>query len=148
MPQAKDLALRSLAMDEHSAEAHHALAAGLFWYEWDWSGAERAFRRAIKLNPGLSAAHINLSSFLDQMGRPDEALAHAQRAIQLDPLDLNVHRLLVDHFTTIRQFDVAGDRGRKTLDLEPTYIPAYWTLVQAGSATTRIIRLSRRQTTS
>ena len=65
------------------------------------------------------------------MGRSEEALAQAQTAMQLDPLDLHVHRLLADHFVTIRQFNVAADRARKTLELESTYVPAYWVLVQA-----------------
>jgi hypothetical protein len=30
-------------MDDTLAEAHSALGASLFWYDWDWAGAEKEF---------------------------------------------------------------------------------------------------------
>ena len=37
------------------AEAHAALGDIQFLYDWDWSGAEREYRRSLDLNPGLRA---------------------------------------------------------------------------------------------
>ena len=131
MPKARDLARRSLALDGGLTDAHGAVAAGLFWYEWDWSGAEREFRVSTELNPGAPDPHTNLSYLLAQMGRSEEAIAEAQKAVHLDPLDLHTQRLLADHFVSARQFDVALDRARRVVELEPAYVPAYWVLVQA-----------------
>ena len=56
-PKAKAAALKALELDDHLAEAHEALGAVLFWYEYDWPGAEKEFRRAIELNENLAGAH-------------------------------------------------------------------------------------------
>ena len=125
MPQAKRLALKAVVIDERVAEAHLAVAAVLHHYDWDWSGAEREYRRAIELSPGLVEAHQEFSQFLVQMGRSEEAIAQATRAIQVDPLDLGANGNLAMILVFNRQFDVACDQVGKTLDLEPSYVPGH-----------------------
>ena len=46
MPRAQEAARKALALDDSEAAAHSASALVLHWYDWDWAGAERAFRRA------------------------------------------------------------------------------------------------------
>ena len=53
-PKAKAAALKALELDDRLAESHEALGAVLFWYEYDWPGAEKEFRRAIELNENLA----------------------------------------------------------------------------------------------
>ena len=48
MPDAKEAALKALALDETVADARFALAFVLHYYDWDWAGAERAYRRALE----------------------------------------------------------------------------------------------------
>jgi tetratricopeptide (TPR) repeat protein len=54
---------------------------------WDWSVAEREFRRALELNPNAANAHKLYSLYLTTMGRQEEALAEIKRAVALDPLN-------------------------------------------------------------
>ncbi|MBC8182437.1 protein kinase, partial [candidate division KSB1 bacterium] len=42
---------KALSIDETLAEAHTALGWIKFFYDWDWLGAERSFKKAIQLNP-------------------------------------------------------------------------------------------------
>ena len=49
-------------------------------HEFDWAGAEREYRRAIELNPGLARAHHWYALLLIEMNRPNEAIAEIQRA--------------------------------------------------------------------
>ena len=56
--------------------------------DWDWAGAGQAYQRAIELNPGHVGAHHAYSQYLTQLGRVDEALTEARRAVELDPLAL------------------------------------------------------------
>jgi len=70
-PKAKAAALKALELDDHLAESHEALAAVLFWYDYDWPGAEKEFRRAIELNPNLAGAHT-LYVVSDLSGPPGE----------------------------------------------------------------------------
>ncbi|HKI95122.1 MAG TPA: protein kinase [Gemmatimonadales bacterium] len=109
-PKALEAAERAVQLDSNSAEAHTSLAVYKLFYEHDWAGSEREFKRAIALNPNYAFAPDQYSLLLAFTGRFDEANAQAQRAIALDPLSPQV---LIDA-TMAPQF--TGDSAR-TLDL-------------------------------
>jgi tetratricopeptide (TPR) repeat protein len=48
---------------------------------------EPEYRRAIELNPNYADAHARFGGFLTNLGRHDEAIGEAKRAIELDPLN-------------------------------------------------------------
>src|SRR4029077_14379877 len=56
-PKAKAAAERAIELDANSAEAHTSLAVFKLFYEYDWAGCEREFRRAFALNPNYAFAH-------------------------------------------------------------------------------------------
>jgi Tfp pilus assembly protein PilF len=84
-PRARSAAAKAVELDPNSAEAHNSLAFASFWGFVDVATAEREFKRAIELNPGLSRAHHWYATFLIETGRTQEALAEIERARQLDP---------------------------------------------------------------
>jgi len=51
------------------------LAYALFSFDWNWSGAEREYHRALQLNPNYSEAHYGYALLLMTVGRNDEAIA-------------------------------------------------------------------------
>ena len=53
---------RALELDPDLAEAHAALGSVLFYFEWDWAGAEAEFQRALALNPGSRAVQEEYGS--------------------------------------------------------------------------------------
>src|SRR5262249_21162662 len=55
-PQIKLAATKAVEADPDLAEAHLMLA-DVKETEWDWTSAEREYKRAIELNPGLARAH-------------------------------------------------------------------------------------------
>src|SRR5215831_19180274 len=57
-PKAKVAALTALQLDPDLGEAHTALAAPLWLYDWQWIEAQKALRRSLQLNP-----HYPTSSF-------------------------------------------------------------------------------------
>jgi len=57
LPQMKEATLRALKLDDKLAESHVALARMKFWYEWDFSGAEQEFKKAIELNINNAEAY-------------------------------------------------------------------------------------------
>ena len=57
VPQAKIAATRALELDPTLAEAHSALADSLAIYDWNWTEAEREFKRSIELNPSVAYTH-------------------------------------------------------------------------------------------
>ncbi|HEX4947726.1 MAG TPA: tetratricopeptide repeat protein [Blastocatellia bacterium] len=86
--KANEAALKAVALDGQSGEAHASLAMVKTNYEWDWPGAEATFRKALELDPNYATAHQWYAEFLSGMGRKTEALAEIRRAQQLDPNSL------------------------------------------------------------
>jgi len=84
--RAKAAARKAEELGGTLAETEAALGIIYLYFDWDWAGAERAFRRALALNPSLPDAHRNYSWYLLMAGKRDEALAEMKRAIEVDPL--------------------------------------------------------------
>ncbi len=76
---------RALELDPDSAEAEAALADLRFYYDWDWVGADRSYRRAIALNTSFARARSQYARYLAAAGRVDAAIAEAVQAAELDP---------------------------------------------------------------
>ena len=132
MPKARTAALRALELDESLAEAHASLALIRENYDYDWSGAEKEFRRAIQLGPQYATAHQWYAEFLSWQGRFEEAFAESGQARQLDPLSL----IIISDYASIlyrsRQYDSALKQCQSVLELDPNFdharilmIPAY-----------------------
>ena len=77
---------RALAVVPDLAEARAEQAFKLYWFDFDWPGAEREFRRALAINPNVAMAHFGLASLLLNQDRPDEGFAQMRTARELDPM--------------------------------------------------------------
>jgi serine/threonine protein kinase/Flp pilus assembly protein TadD len=121
MPKARAAARRALELDETLAEGHTALARVLAVYDWDWVGAEKEFKRAIKLNPRYAGAHQWYGGYLEMMGRRDESLAERKQALELDPLSLTINFELALAFYYARDYDQAIQQFQKTLELDANF---------------------------
>ena len=128
MPKAKAAALKALQMNDGLGEAHTSLAFISFNYDWDWPAAEREFRRAIGLNPSNANAHHWYSHFLTAMARVEESLAESRRALELDQFNPVMTTHLGWHYFYARQYDLAVEQHRRTIEMEPNYGVAHWYL--------------------
>ena len=126
--KAKTAALKALELDPYLPEAHASLAYVLAYDEWDWSGAERAYRRALALQPSGADVHHALSRLLAARGRIPEAIVEAERAHVLDPLSLVAHANIgvIAYFG--RDYAEARRRLTATLELDPNFSVAHWGL--------------------
>jgi eukaryotic-like serine/threonine-protein kinase len=133
MARAKAAAMKAVELDETLAQAHSVLGL-VAVEEWDWSGAEREFKRSIELNPNLASARAAYAFYLTSMGRHTEALAQIDRAQELDPLNLNVrsHRGLM--LAAARRYDEATPQLQSILELEPDHRLALERLAYAFAA--------------
>jgi TolB-like protein/DNA-binding winged helix-turn-helix (wHTH) protein/Tfp pilus assembly protein PilF len=118
-PRAKEATLKSLEIDGTLAETHTSLARIKAEYDWDWSGAESEFQRAVELNPSYATAYQWHGSVLSTMGRPEEAIANYKRALELDPLSPIINAAMGQAFYYTRQYDQAIEQQKKTLELDP-----------------------------
>jgi len=121
MPKAKTLVLRAMEMDDALEEAHDVLARILYFYEWDWEGAEREFRHAIQINPNKADVHLFYSAFLRSMGRGDQANSEAEIGLELDPLNSFSQCYYVGQLLYLRQYDEAILQLKKILDMESDF---------------------------
>jgi non-specific serine/threonine protein kinase len=129
-PKAKAAALKALEIDDWVAEAHTFLGMVRLSYEWDWSGAEHACKRAIEVNPNYAWGHVVWSDWLVMMGRYDEAVAEAELAVELDPLSAGLNFKLLHKLVFIRDYDLALEQAQKTLELDPNFIHTLALLAQ------------------
>jgi len=114
-PKAEAAALRALGIDGTLADAHRMLGWCKLRFDWDWSGAESEYRRALELNPSSAGAHCGYGKFLSFLGRMDEARAEIRRGGELDPLGSPPFWLMGDVFYLSRQYDEAIEQLRKTI---------------------------------
>ena len=131
MPVAKAAVEKSLQLDPNLAEARTSSALIRFFYDWDWPGAEREFRRAIALNPSYVLAHHGYAVLLMTLRRRNEAIEEARRALAADPLSIPVNAILGSTLTTSGRFDEAVSQYRRTLELKPDFAMAHGGLAAA-----------------
>jgi adenylate cyclase len=118
MPLAR-AALKAIQLDGDSAEAHTSLGLVKVWYEWDFKGAEQEFKRAISLNPNYATAHHYYSLALESMGRDNEAVEQARKAVEADPLSIPANLALGQRLSGAGRDDEAIAHLRKTLEMDP-----------------------------
>lgn len=123
--KAKAAAQRALDSDETLPEAHSVMAR-IKQDEWDWSGAERSYRRAIELNPNLAEAHSRYSQYLSATGQHNEALAEVKFAQELDPLRLSLRE--PGALGSARRYDEAIDKLQMIIKLNPDFGEAHGAL--------------------
>jgi len=145
MEKSRWAAMRALERDSLLSETHLSLALVKLAYDFDWPGAEVAFRRATELNPGFAWAHFWFGRYLTWMGRYDEATAELERAKQLDPLSpfISVEMGLPAFF--MHRYDEALENARKTVEMNPSFFFAHFVLgdqyVQKGDYVSAITEL-------
>ena len=124
MAKAKAAAEAALKLDDSLGEAHTSLAMLHFWYNWDWSAAEKEFKLAIARNRSYPTAHHWYAIFLSAMGRHEEALVEIDQALRLDPVApiIRASRGWIQYHR--RQFDESIVEARKALDLDADFVRA------------------------
>jgi TolB-like protein/DNA-binding winged helix-turn-helix (wHTH) protein/Tfp pilus assembly protein PilF len=137
MPKARDAAQKALQLDEDLAEAHTSLADVEMILDWNWSSAEREFKRAIELNPNYSPAHTWYAHYLVAMGRLDESIAEAKRSLELDPFSQFTMDFAQWAFYLARRYDLTIQQSEKSLELAPEFPWPHFDLGQVYQSTGR-----------
>jgi TolB-like protein/Flp pilus assembly protein TadD len=122
LSQSKALALatRAVSLADDCAEAHLALA-NVLASSWEWTRAEREFRRAISLQPSYWEARADFARFLVWLGRFGEASKLNDEAEGLSPLDVETQCMKGTIAYFEQRWDVALPYLRRRHEIDPDY---------------------------
>jgi TolB-like protein len=84
--QAREAALRAIALDPLLASGHGALGCVMFAHDWDWVESERVLQKAAALAPGDATTVCFLAQIAQTTGRREQAIELGRKALELDPL--------------------------------------------------------------
>jgi len=118
MPKAKTAVLTALKIDNSLAEAHALLGAISIWYDWDWAAGERELKRAIELDPNNAESHHQYGWYFAMTGKLDQAIAEAELAHRLAPLDINISGDLGGFYYFSGRNDDALRQSQKTIEID------------------------------
>jgi serine/threonine-protein kinase len=122
-PLARAAVGKALELDPDLPEAHTVAGIIAATYDWDWMKAEREFKRSLELDPNLAVTHWRYAwNYLSPLGRHDEAIAEMKRAQELEPLSLIQNTNLAGVYMYARQYDLALEQAKKTVELDPNFV--------------------------
>jgi tetratricopeptide (TPR) repeat protein len=123
---ALDTALR---LDPDSISALCSLAITQACWEWNWMGGGETFQRALTAGRGVASVPFHYAlDYLTPRGRLDEALPMLRRAAELDPISPIVNTAIGGCYYRMRRFEEAADTLYRTLQGNPEFGHAHWSL--------------------
>ena len=127
--KAKEAAVNALRLDEHLSTAHWAFAWSSWCNDWDLATCEAETIRAIRLNPSDERA-LELYSLLLAWTSEDRARAVSEmrHALDLDPLSQRMNAFAAWVYVWVNDCARATEQARKTLELFPESLQAYYSL--------------------
>jgi TolB-like protein len=131
-PKANAAARKALELDPGLPHPHAVLGASYMEYEWDFATGAAEYKKALELDPNDPIALVWYAQDIAQIGgKPEEALAAASRAYQLDPLSPSVVFNVGYAQWMAGRLDDAIDTCGKVVQDNPSYARAHWCLAHA-----------------
>ncbi|HEX6572856.1 MAG TPA: protein kinase, partial [Steroidobacteraceae bacterium] len=119
-PHARAAAEHALAIDPGLAEARVSMGIIKFWYDWDWSGAEAEFRRAMEAARPEPAARVFYGHLLSNLGDHTRATQELRRALDDQPYSPFANAIFAQALYYEGRYDAAIAHLHKTLELDPS----------------------------
>ncbi len=129
---------RALELNGSLADAHAVQADIKLYYDWDWQGAEQAYKQSLELNPSFTYARTYYGQYLAARKRFDEAVEQTAIAQQLDPQSADALRMHALMLYYKRDYESAEGVVRRALDREPDSAAAHLILGRIAEARGRI----------
>jgi serine/threonine protein kinase/tetratricopeptide (TPR) repeat protein len=121
-PKSNAAAEKALELDPTLARPHADLASNRVQYNWDFSGGEAEFRKALELDSSDATAHQWYAENLAYIGgRAQESIEEANRARQLDPLSPIISFAQAEAYFADHQFDKAIEVCNRVIADNPTF---------------------------
>jgi serine/threonine-protein kinase len=118
-------AQQAIRWDPTLANAHVALGEVSF-LQRDWETAQRAYERAVNLDPRNAVAQHFYGWFLSHMGRHEEAVNRLRRARDLDPVSPSINADLAGVNLHDGRYNEAKPHIDRALELQPDHAWGLW----------------------
>jgi TolB-like protein len=129
--EARRAAERALQIEPALPEAYTALIEVHLGDDLDWRAMTVAAQRALELAPSDPVNICNVARLALWQGRAAEAIAHAERALMLDPLNADVRRTLSQTYFAAGRFAEGEMENRRLRESNPDAIGLYADLANA-----------------
>jgi TolB-like protein/tetratricopeptide (TPR) repeat protein len=121
-PRARTAIASALSLDDGVAEVYTSLGQVNFFYDWDFTAAEKAYRRSLDLNPNYATGHHSYAMALTFMNRQAAAMAEIEQARALEPFSPIINANLGRVLYHARRYEEAIAHLEKTLELDPSFV--------------------------
>ena len=121
---------RALELDDRLPEAQTQLAV-LHWRSGDFAVAQASFKSALERFPEDSASLLAYGRFLRMTGRPFEAIPVLEKALQNDPLSVQILSNLGKSAMYIGYPEKSIEYSKQILEIDPSSSYGYTGLLQA-----------------
>lgn len=129
--RAREAAARAVRSEPKLAEAQTSMGMVGFFLDWDWVAAEKAFRKAILLDPEYCLAHRTLGILLSHSNKHQEARFAVSRARTLEPLHAAHHALSAQVAFNARDYPAAVHFARQAIVIDSEFWVGHLQLAQA-----------------
>jgi TolB-like protein/Tfp pilus assembly protein PilF len=119
--EAREEVEKAIALDPNLPEAYATLGWIRVSYDWDWSGADVNYKKALELEPGNATVVRRAAALAGTLGNFGDAIRLDRRAIELDPLSVSAFNNLGLHELYAGRLNDAEAAFRKALELNPEY---------------------------
>src|SRR5205809_3172966 len=121
--------MMALVLHDPLAEADALQAHILMNYDWNWTAAEKEFKRSIELKADYATGHEWYAiHYLTATGRFEEAVQEMKKALELEPGSLVMNTFMGATFYYAGRYDEAIDQCRRTIEMDPNCAVAHWHL--------------------
>jgi superkiller protein 3 len=128
--ESERMAFRATQLDPTNAVGYDRVGAAREARGIQDEQTERAYRRAIELDPQFAVAEAHLALLLRRTNRGAEAEAHYKRAVELAQ-DAPTLVLIAEGLQSSFNYDTSQPLLRRALELDAKYPPAYYLLGKA-----------------
>jgi TolB-like protein/Tfp pilus assembly protein PilF len=119
--QARREAEKALALDPNLANAQLQMGWIKRRYDWDWSGADAYYQRALELDGGNARVLSAAAGLTRTLGRVDESVRLMRRAVELNPVSAGWHFNLGLYAADAGLIDESQAAFEKCLELSPHF---------------------------
>jgi TolB-like protein len=110
---------KALELDPDLSELNFAIGIAEVWTDWNWENGEKAFLKALAINPNDVMSRMYYAHLLVFLQRTDEALVQGRLAVDLDPLNPLIQSLYAPVLSSAGDWEAAQVQLEKVLTVDP-----------------------------